>query len=321
MKISLKVCQYIALIGSVVTAVQIFLLLIGDEGICFNNGCKIVDSFTIISPLFVNAGGFVFFQVAFWGFKQAKGEGWLLSLLRLFLFGALAAEAVLFSFQLFVAGVFCSYCLIVLTFIVLLNLFSGIRHLLIGISVFASVMVGFSILQFEEPVGDLLDKLDAGVYASLENGGNAKRYLFFSSTCVHCEKIIESLEGGICSVSFNPVDTVGDFFLKDAVISERYDATINRRLLKSLGIDQVPLLLEQIGPEFKIITGSDTISDYFNGCCRGVSQQQQKFGVPGAVDSAAEQSSSGEQSPSRIDINTFTLPPKDDTCSLYETCD
>ena len=319
MTLSLRISRFVALFGSVLTAVQVGLLLIGDDGICFNDGCHVVDSMTTISPLWFNIGGFVFFQCLFWGMKYVTKEGWYLGLLRLIMLGAVVAEGVLVSFQYFVANVFCSYCLIVLGLIVLLNLLNGVRQIISGIAVFAAVVIAFSTLQFDSIQDSLLDSLHTGSYAAISGRDEESRYLFFSSSCPHCEKILATLDGAGFAVYFNPIDEITDFPIPGARKNPQYDYKVNRKLLKVLGLEEVPALLIYSETEYKIITGSEPIADYFQSCLRS----------PEPDDISAQQNSSDQQaytgtgqSSSQSSSTSNLLPPAQNngTCSVLEDC-
>jgi hypothetical protein len=129
------------------------------------------------------------------------------------LLAALAAEFALVSFQYFIVETFCTYCLIILSLVVLLNVLNGLHHALTGAAIFVATLIAFSSLQFEAatdisaPNG--INALNKGAYAVLPGDKNKpKLSLFFSSTCPHCEKVIESLEqGATCEVNFNPVSS------------------------------------------------------------------------------------------------------------------
>jgi hypothetical protein len=51
----------LALLGALGSAVQSAMLLARGEALCFNEGCRIVESLTRVSPLYINLAGLGFF--------------------------------------------------------------------------------------------------------------------------------------------------------------------------------------------------------------------------------------------------------------------
>ena len=130
----------IAFLASILTAIQALYIYIKGQTICFSNGCAIVDSMTAVSPFYFNIAGLVFFQVLFWCLLWGRdGSEFWHKFARLLLLAGLCSEAVLVFFQYSIAGVFCSYCLVILAVIVLLNMLSGLRQILRGIVLFSAV--------------------------------------------------------------------------------------------------------------------------------------------------------------------------------------
>ena len=143
-----------AWLSSSIVAVQIVLLVLGRDGICLSQGCQVVDELTRVPPLVFNLAGLFFFQAVAWGvFRTDTEKAIRWRIVQWLLLAGLAAEGVLVGFQLFVVGVFCTYCLIILGCIVLLNLLAGKKQLLAGTFVFASVFLAFSSLQFKQDSG------------------------------------------------------------------------------------------------------------------------------------------------------------------------
>jgi hypothetical protein len=266
---TMHISWLVALAGSILTLIQILLLASENNGICFNDGCEIIDSLTTVPPIFINVGGVLFFQAVFWGIWLARRQRERMLYVNMLLLAGLAAEGVLVSFQHFIAQVFCSYCLIILTLVVLLNLLAGLRHILTGGAVFTAVVVGFSSLQFVEAKSPSMESLDTGSFAVLaEQSSEQKRYLFFSSTCKHCEKVIESLqEENNCTIRFNPIDEISDFPLQRVQKEASYSTDVNRNFLKSMGIDQIPVLLTVNQSGFQLIKGEGPIKTYLQENC------------------------------------------------------
>ena len=272
--LSNKIFLVVAFGGSILTLVQIVLLESGLDGICFSGGCEIVDNRTKVSPVIFNFFGFVFFQVTFWGSWVGRKNKEMQFYVSMLLLAALAAEGALVSFQYFIVETFCTYCLIILSLVVLLNVLNGLHHALTGAAIFVATLIAFSSLQFEAatdisaPNG--INALNKGAYAVLPGDKNKpKLSLFFSSTCPHCEKVIESLEqGATCEVNFNPVSTVSKFPLTTLSTNEDYDIGVNRAFMTSLGQKSIPVLLVEQKRHMQVLSGGNAIMDYLDESCR-----------------------------------------------------
>jgi hypothetical protein len=260
----------IALLASVLTAVQAFSIFIQGETLCFNSGCAIVDSLTTVSPLYFNITGFVFFQILFWCLLWGRdgSELWH-KFAKLLLLAGLCAEAVLVFFQYSIATVFCSWCLVVLSFIILLNVLSGPRQIFRGIVLFSAVVIACFALQFRTAPGSG-GSLDGGSMAMVTGEEKeVKLYLFFSSTCAHCEKIIDALrEENNCTVRFNPVERIEDFSFPGAKSFAEYNPAINLSFMKNLSIKEIPVLVAIEERSALVLRGEQPIFKYLDETCR-----------------------------------------------------
>jgi len=261
----------LSFLASVLTAMQVVLLHTGRKGLCFNDGCEIVDNMTNISPLYFNIAGFLFFQALFWLFLLGRnGSEYWHKLARLLLIAALAAEAVLVFFQHSIATVFCSYCLVILAVIVLLNGCCGLRQLVRGTVIFFAVFITCCSLQFGPPSTGRGISLDSGSMAMVngEKGGD-KLYLFFSDSCSHCEKVIEAIAAdNLCAIRFNPIEKIEKISVRNAVLFANYDPQVNRALLQSLSINEVPILMVKTEEETRVLKGEKRIREYLEKTCR-----------------------------------------------------
>ena len=260
---------FCALIGCLITGVQSVLIYIQGEGVCFNEGCKIVDSLTLVDPLYFNIAGFFYFLLAAIGLSRArKGSNLWQRFTSLLLLAGLAAEAVLLSFQIIISQVLCSYCLIILALIVLANFFMGLKQMFKGIVVFSAVMIaGFSL---DYHGGAIAPKpLEHGTMARYQPENSNQRFvLFISSSCVHCQSVLDSLQDSPgCAVDFNPVDRYDGFSFPGAETVAGYKPRINLHFLKKLGIVEVPVLLDQQETSMVLIRGAETIKAYIGQQC------------------------------------------------------
>lgn len=265
---TIKLGRAVALIGSAITFVQALLLMYEREGICFNDGCEVVDSLTTIDPILINLGGFVFFQTVFWGLWLARNKPQRLGVVRVILLAGISVEAVLVAFQYLVAQTFCSYCLLILGLIIILNLLAGVRHTFAAMIIFAAVLTGFASLQFSGAGNRLTGSLDEGIFASLDGDVGEKRYLFFSSTCKYCEEVIVSLQDGYdCAMQFSPIDEITEFALPQAKRQSSYNPSINKSFLQQHNLDQIPVLYVERETGFQAIAGAGAILDYLEIEC------------------------------------------------------
>lgn len=298
----------IAFLASILTAVQAFFIYINKETICFNSGCEIVDSLTTISPLYFNLAGFVFFQVLFWCLLWGRdGSLHWHKLAGLLLLAGLCAEAVLVFFQYAVATVFCSYCLVILAFIVLLNILSGPRQIFRGIVLYSAVTVTCFSLQFRAASSGM--SLDNGSMAMVKGEKKGvELYLFFSSTCTYCEKVIEALkEDNRCTVRFNPIDRIENFDFPGATFTVEYNAEVNVNFMKSLSIKEIPVLVVKGQQETIVLRGEQQIRGYLDETCL-----QKK---------AVDYSGSSSVAPTDYKFLPGTGNQQDDACTVETDCD
>jgi hypothetical protein len=298
----------IAFLASILTAVQAFFIYVNEETICFNTGCEIVDSLTTISPLYFNLAGFVFFQVLFWCLLWGRdGSVHWHKLAGLLLLAGLCAEAVLVFFQYAIATVFCSYCLIILSFIVLLNILSGPRQIFRGIVLYSAVTAACFSLQFRAVSSGM--SLDEGSMAMVtgEKEG-AELYLFFSSTCAYCEKVIEALkEDNSCTIRFNPIERIENFDFPDVVFSAEYNADVNVNFMKSLSIKEIPVLVVKEQQETRILRGEHRIREYLDKACLEAK--------------AVDYSGTSSEAPTDYRFLPGAGNQQDDACAVETDCD
>ena len=258
---ALQLGQFLALVASLLIAAQIGYTLYQGSPLCLNGGCQVVEKLTRVSPLVFNVVGFFFFLVIYWGLYWARGEMRRLPhFIKSLLLAALAVEAVLIGFQYLVAQTFCAYCLGILTFIILLNLLLGWRQIVPGFLVFAAATLAFASLDLNQNApGE--QAFTAGVFASrpglLKDPDN---YLFYSSTCAHCEKVIAALKNNArATIHFNPIDKVTTIDLAKTTLNASYSPALNKALLASLGIDEIPVLMTRTADGWSIRRGETAI--------------------------------------------------------------
>lgn len=301
---ALQLGQFLALVASLLIAGQLGYILYKGDSFCLNGGCRVVEQLTKVSPLYFNLAGLLFFQVIFWGLRSSRNETRLVpSFVKTLLLTGLAVEAVLVSFQHLIAQAFCAYCLSILAFVVILNLLVGFRQAIGGVAVFAAVALAFASLELSQPRAGQ-QAFTAGVFASRPGQAtHPENYLFFSSTCPHCEKVIAALKtNDRATVHFNPIDKVKSVDLPKTTINATYSPSVNKALLASLGIGEIPVLMTRTPDGWSIRRGDTAILAYLGSLAH-----------PSAPDPSA--SPAATSSPSDVP----GLPPQDG-CQVSSGC-
>lgn len=263
---------YLALLASLIVIGQIIAISVQGEAVCLNEGCKVVEGLLTISPLLFNGLGLCYFQLVMWlSWWSKRRAGALPEMLRIALFSGMAVEGVLFSYQLVVVRTFCSYCLVILALVVLLNVMAGWRQLVTGAILFGAITGVFPLLSFDPVLALSIGKtsLDSGTYA-VRNclSPNKSLYLFFSADCPHCQKVIKTLEGcSGCEFHLNPVERIASLGLPDLDQTPSYNPAVNRLLLALMGIDAVPVLLSKEPDGLKIIRSEQNIITFLEQAC------------------------------------------------------
>lgn len=266
-----RIIQWTALLGCTITAAQIAVILLKGEGFCLNQGCRIVENLTTIPSIFFNLAGLIYFLMIFAAARPAHGKprpgfDWL----SILLLAGLAAEGVLIGYQLIVARTFCSYCLIILALVVLLNILRGKKQLLTGSAILLSILAVAGSLNFEASrIMIQAQNLREGTFAVKScDYPAAELHLFFSSDCPHCLNVLEAMAGdNNCEINFNPIDRLESLDLAELTYFPGYNPAINRLLLSLLDIKTIPVLMavKESGPA--LIKGERAIIDYINEVC------------------------------------------------------
>lgn len=300
----------VAFLASVLTGFQTYLIFTRGKAFCLTGGCEIVESLTLVPPLYFNAAGFLFFQVVFWClFLGRKDSLYWNKFARLLLMAGLMAEAVLIFFQYSIAQVFCSYCLLVCSCIVLLNILCGLRQIFRGVFLSLAVFAACFSLQFN-PGGSGGAPLEAGSIASVDGEpGRPTLYLFFSATCPHCEAVIEALDGeNVCGIHFNPIEILDAFSFPESEYHIGYEPSVNLGFLKHLSLKEVPVLVAVSKENTQVMSGKTRILSYLGEQCRP---------------DVTIDYSSGNSSSSAIDYTepSSYLPRGDEGCRVEEDCE
>lgn len=263
--------RFIALIASIGVAVQIAITLYTGTGFCPTQGCKIVEALTLIQPLWVNLLGLFFFQAVFWSMKMLKDKTFFnIDPVGLILLGGFIFDAVLLAYQMFVVRAFCLYCLTVFGFVLVLNVMYGRRQAARGLTALAVVLFSFSILSFAPGGGEpKIFSLKTAAWGVRSCSAPTKEvYLIFSSTCPHCQKVIQSLnQCNSCDLYLNPIDNIAALNLEGVERIATFAPQTNRHMLELLDLDTIPVLVSKSPDSYDIIRGEQNILNYLGRAC------------------------------------------------------
>jgi len=263
--------QWLALSASLIIIGQIVFILASGSAVCPNSGCELVEQLTALSPLYFNLLGLLFFQIVYWSLRFRKNRALKgFDFPGLLLLAGLAVEGVLLAYQLFVARVVCSYCLLIFLFVIILNLVYDRKQLISGGTILVAIIFSFSLLTFlPVQVSSQRYSLESGSYGVKSCGAPSKEiFLLFSSNCPHCIKVIDALEDcNSCDFYLNPVERLNRFKIDGFELNAAYSPQVNRLMLAILGIKEVPVLVVKNIAGFSFIKGEDNILRYVRGAC------------------------------------------------------
>ena len=297
-----RIIGWTSLGAAAIIALQTAIILFHGEPFCLNDGCRIVEKLTVVPPLYINISGLLFFLALFVASRSFGKKDRFLDIPRLLLLLGLGVEGVLVSYQFFVIRTFCSYCLIIFSLIVLLNIVYGWRQILVGFSLFGAVVAAFGILNFS-PASLLAlrgETLASGTYAVKKCDTPAKQlYFFFSSECPHCKNVLSVLENcNNCEFHFNPIDKNQVLAMPDLEYSEYFSPSLNRVVLSMLNITTIPVLLVQNPDGLTFIKGEDSIIDFVSRACfleeETISIDPTYYDAPGGMNLLEEGEGEGE---------------------------
>jgi uncharacterized membrane protein len=268
----ITIIQWTSLFAGSIIALQIGYIFLKGEVFCLNDGCRIVENLTTISPLYINFTGLFYFTLLFCtSLWLQSGPGTFSAWTRLLLLLGLAVEGVLVSYQIFVIQNFCSYCLFVLCIIVILNILYGWQQIGLALALFGVTVASFAVLNFS-PASLLAlrnETLASGTFAVKKCAVPAKKlYFFFSSDCPHCQNVLSVLENcNSCEFHFNPIDKNNTLAMPELEYSSSYSPSLNRVVLSMLNITTIPVLLVQNQDGLSFIKGEESITRFVSRTC------------------------------------------------------
>ncbi len=266
-----KIIQWISLLAGACIALQIAIILSKGEAFCLNDGCSVVEKLTTIPPLYINLAGLLYFMALFGACRWSMQKDSFFATPRLLLSLGLVVEGVLVSYQFFIIQTFCSYCLIIFSIIVLLNILYGWKQIGFGLLLFGAVIASFAVLNFS-PASLLVLKnetLASGTYAFKKCTAPAKKlYFFFSADCPHCKNVLKVLKNcNSCEFHFNPIDKNQTLDIAGLEYSKSYSSSLNRIVLSMLDITTIPVLLVQNTDGLTFIKGEESIIRFISQAC------------------------------------------------------
>ena len=263
--------RIVALCGSAACGIQAIINLLTGSSFCIDAGCEVVESLTAISPLHLNILGFIFFQVVFWFLYHLKSKpGFRIHLMGPLLLSGLAFDSALLGYQIFVAHSICSYCLLVLLFVIALNILHGVWQATAGFAIFSAIVISFSAMAlFPAAAGSRIYSLKNASYGLKSCASPTKEiYLIFSSDCPHCQKVIETLNNcNSCDLYLNPINPIRSLNIDGLRLNKGFAPEVNRIVLKVLGIDSVPVLVVKDEESYRFVRGEDRILNFISRAC------------------------------------------------------
>ena len=144
-----RLLAFTALVASLLISIQLALIAWQGEAACFNEGCRIVERLTRVSPFVFNLFGLLFFLFIGLLAVSVRNRPIVARFFSLLLLAAMAGEGVLLAYQYHVARAWCSYCLVIFGLVAFCNLIVGLRQLFSAAVLVAAVNIIFALLRFE----------------------------------------------------------------------------------------------------------------------------------------------------------------------------
>ena len=259
-----------ALAASLLIGIQLGLIAWQGEAACFNEGCRIVEGLTRVSPFVFNLFGLLFFLCVGLLAVFARNRPFAARFLSLLLLAAMAGEGVLLAYQHHVARAWCSYCLLIFGLVALCSLIVGLRQFFSAAVLVAAVNIIFGLLRFEPVQQAGLDRGLAAGTAAIRPGTVADRsvFLIYAKDCPHCLALLQKLpEYAACTIRLNPVDEPPPVDIPGLERMPDFQPEKNLQLLRVLQIDAVPVLAAPESEGYRIIRRESAIESYLQANC------------------------------------------------------
>lgn len=266
-----RIMRMIAFIAGLVAAAQAVFSLLSGSILCLNEGCHVIESLTLIPPLYLNIIGFIFFHMVFWSSLHVSHNSvQQTEFLGVLLISGLTFSSALLAYQVFFVHAFCGYCLLIFGFVFAMNLCYGWKQRVTGTIILVVILFSFSILNFmPTEVFSKFYSLKNAAYGLKSCDSPTKEvYLIFSSDCSHCMNVIQELNNcNSCDLYLNPIDKIDTLKAEGLKLNPDYSPDLNRLILKVLEIDTVPVLISKSPEGYRFIKGEKKIINYVRTAC------------------------------------------------------
>ncbi len=207
-------------------AVETYLKL-HHTSLCDATGCKLAGELLKFKPIYLNyLGLFATFVLMISGYFS-KNSKVAEKLFFITLYSAVAFETTMIGFQYYANPTLCTFCLGILSSLLLIALVNAPKNSLVLITSISAIFIALSTLSISKNVSYINE--DAN-------------YLINSPTCPHCLK-------------------VKDFLHKEGIkfISLPIKEPSSQKTLKFLGITKIPVWIERSGAKSEIFVGDEAI--------------------------------------------------------------
>lgn len=206
-------------------------LKLQDKTSCGEVGCKLAAELLNFDAMYLNyfalGGLFVLMILGIFSLKNKFYE----SLFFIGLYGAIAFEATIISYQFVVNPEPCLFCLSIFASLLLIALFSHIEHFAIILVTVVAIFIGMHTLAVTKNKSFIS-----------ENG----YYLIQSESCPHCKEVKTYLKE--YNIAYTSIST---------------QEASARSFLKFAGVTSIPVLIIKKNLDTRLITGDKPILSYF----------------------------------------------------------
>ena len=247
---------------------------------CGEVGCKLAGellNFDAIYLNYVGIGGVFILMIL--GFLSLKSKFYEL-LFFIGLYGAIAFEATIISYQFVANPEPCLFCLGVISSLLLIALFSQPKHFSATLATVVAIFVGMHTLGISKNKNFML-----------KDG----TYLIQSETCPHCKKVKAYMAEH--NITYTPIST------KEASA---------RNFLKFAGVTSIPVLILKEKLERKLIVGDKKIIAHFDVQNKPAMSKKVAHEVP-------EQSSSLDLTETGLSSDFLSAGGNDEGCAITIT--
>lgn len=223
-------------------------LKLQHTSLCGEVGCKLAGELLNFDAIYLNYSGLAgVFTLIVLGLLSLKSKVYE-TLFFMGLYGAIAFEATIISYQFVANPEPCIFCLGVISSLLLIALFSHAKHFGITLAGVLTIFIGMQTLGISKNKNFML-----------ENG----TYLIHSESCPHCKKVKAHMKEH--HIDYTPIST------KEASA---------RNFLKFTGITSIPVLILKEKLERKIIVGDKKIIAYYEAQNRAEKETIEESSIP-----------------------------------------